>query len=595
MKLLRLKITQKESFRSLPKDFEMHFLRDFDYSKATDFNPYLLAGKNGSGKSNVLEALSEIFYHLDCIYLRNKPAYFEENEEDEIKFNSKFSRVNAYELEYFIFLDKKIFPNLDHQKKAHISIKKTENDFPKIEWVNQSDFRTNEKLSLLESKSLLPEYVIGYASGDNEILSLPFFKSRFIQYDAYLKSLKTKIFEDPSPESSMIYLDESYSQIILLTNLLMWKDENVIEPFRKYVELEDVDTFRIVIRTDIEKEFGGAFSSAFSNGFDKGEKVKLLQNIDNKKSDSIVFIRSYLEKLKRCATTWNEYQNYDTYGEFDDDEEHFDESAYLTLDFKVNKETKKAFQFHFETPLKLFELFQLLIVLDVHSVSEKSKLKTYSTSNIFLNDSISYRPTVDKRIFDIKDFALKKTGKTDTIYTREFSDGEHQFLHSIGLCLLFKDTRSLFLLDEPETHFNPDWKAKFISSLRNSFNKEKKDTEETMREMIITTHSPYLISDSDSKYVFEIKKDEETKKIDNPQHPNFQTFGTSVNKIGIRIFDMPNTIGEYAQKRLQEFYAELELLKTKADMEKLISKVKEEMGDSVERLIFVNKVFDKMK
>lgn len=79
MKLLRLKINSK--FRSLPKGFELYFLRDFDYKDADDFNPYIFAGRNGSGKSNVLEALAEIFYHLDIIYLSNKPTYFEKKGE----------------------------------------------------------------------------------------------------------------------------------------------------------------------------------------------------------------------------------------------------------------------------------------------------------------------------------------------------------------------------------------------------------------------------------------------------------------------------------------------------------------------------------
>ena len=65
MKLLRLKINQENGFRSLQKDFEMFFLQEENENEATAFNPYVFAGKNGSGKSNVLEALSEIFYHLD--------------------------------------------------------------------------------------------------------------------------------------------------------------------------------------------------------------------------------------------------------------------------------------------------------------------------------------------------------------------------------------------------------------------------------------------------------------------------------------------------------------------------------------------------
>ncbi|WP_109299602.1 restriction system-associated AAA family ATPase [Aquimarina sp. AU474] len=605
MKLLRLKINQEEGFRSLPKEFEIYFLRDFDYSLASDFNPYLLAGSNGSGKSNVLEALAEIFFHLDCIYLAYKPNYFYKSEKNPKGFDPKVSRIDAYDLEYFTFLDKD-FGDFDRTKKVHVSIEKKAGERPIVKWVNEAEFRSPELegLSQKEIKFLLPEYVVGYASGNNETLSLPFFKSRFLQFDEYVSGLATQEFVSPSPEASLVYLEESYSQAILLTNLLMWDSieypdkKKVLEPFMNYVGLTDVDSFRLVIRQDINMNITGyqdddedvKTKSTFES------KVNLLRNLDLKDREDSVFIRSYIEKLKRCASSWYEQQNYDTYREEDDLEEYFDDSKHLVLDYKVNDATKQAFQFHFEhDPLKLFELFQLLLVQDLYKVSIKEKTNIYGSQNMFLNQDISLRPNELDRIIRFKDFHIKKEGLKETIFTKSLSDGEHQFLHSLGLCLLFKDTRSLFLMDEPETHFNPDWKAKFVTSLRNCFSKEEKSSEETMREMLITTHSPYLISDSRSEYVHVFKKDRETGKVIENLRPGFQTFGTSVNKIGIRIFEMPNTIGEYAQQRLNEFDKELKRLKSKKSLEKLIVKVKSEMGDSVERVLFVNKIMDKIE
>ncbi|MCL1446541.1 AAA family ATPase, partial [Klebsiella quasipneumoniae] len=59
-----------------------------------------------------------------------------------------------------------------------------------------------------------------------------------------------------------------------------------------------------------------------------------------------------------------------------------------------------------------------------------------------------------------------KQGVEEPMMLKELSDGEHQLLHSLGLCLLFRETNSLFLLDEPETHFNPHWRASFITRMR---------------------------------------------------------------------------------------------------------------------------------
>lgn len=67
MKLVRLTILEK--FRSLDKipdnrdkeDFTVIFREDSPCAEWENFHPYCFAGLNGSGKSNVLEALSNIF------------------------------------------------------------------------------------------------------------------------------------------------------------------------------------------------------------------------------------------------------------------------------------------------------------------------------------------------------------------------------------------------------------------------------------------------------------------------------------------------------------------------------------------------------
>ncbi|WP_055442280.1 restriction system-associated AAA family ATPase [Lacinutrix himadriensis] len=609
MKLLRLKINQPNGFRSLKKGFEMYFLRDFHYQDATSFNPYVLAGTNGSGKSNILEALAEIFFHLDCIYLSNKPDYFDKSTENPKGFDPKKSRINAYELEYFTFLDKEIFPNENLTEKAQIKIVKTQNDRPKITWLNKEKFKHSTDLTQKEIKTILPEYVVGYASGNNETLSLPFFKSRFLQYDAYLNDLLNGEFVDPKPQNSLVYLDETFSQAILLTNLLMYDvivdEESIIEkaestilkPFKEYVKLKDVKSFRLIVRTDKALDVPIPYEDQ-KGTVDKrtSRKVKLLQNVDLKTDTKSVFIRSYLEKLKCCATSYYEYQNYDVYREDDDEEEMFDSNGYLILDYHVNDATKQAFQFHFEKePLKLFELFQLLLVLDNNEVSKKKKQRAYNSENIFINQDIHQVPVEEDRILRFKDFYIQKEHLNKAIYTKALSDGEHQFLHTLGLCLLFKDTRTLFLFDEPETHFNPDWKAKFISSIRNCFSKEEGDSDETMREMLITTHSPFLISDSKSDYVHIFKKNPKTGKVEDVKHPEFQTFGSSINKIGIRIFEMPNTIGEYAQQSLEVFRKEFELLEDSKQMEDLIIRINKELGESVERILLVNEIINKIE
>ena len=68
MKLLRIKIPKdlKQPFRSLHPGFTIQFNPNL---KSKDIEPIGLAGLNGSGKSNLLELISEIFYYLDSQHL----------------------------------------------------------------------------------------------------------------------------------------------------------------------------------------------------------------------------------------------------------------------------------------------------------------------------------------------------------------------------------------------------------------------------------------------------------------------------------------------------------------------------------------------
>lgn len=582
MKLLRLKINDEMGFRSLNKGFEIKFQNGFNHSEPNDFYPYVLAGQNGSGKSNVLEALAEIFYHLDCIYVRYKPENFDQSDENPEGFNPSISRINEYELEYYTFLDKSVFPNGDDKKKAHISIIKTKDNRPVIKWENEEEFREETKLSQQQAKSLLPKYVVGYASGNNETLSFPFIKSRFLQFDEYLSTLSSKEFVSPTAETSLVYLDEVYSQAILLTNLLMLdcinedEENDLLAPFKENVGVEDIDTFRLIIRSDVR-----IVPPRNSNSTEEEKDIRLIQNLDLKIPGQKPNLTSYIEKLKSCATTW-----YDSYLTQFDDNTTFDGTSYLYLDFKVNKATKEAFQFHFDKdPLKLFELFQLLLLQDAYKVTSERKNKIYTTQNIFLNQDINFIPEEQERILRFKNFKIKKKGITKGIFTKELSDGEHQLLHTLGLCLLYKEQRCLFLFDEPETHFNPDWKAKYISSIRNCF----KDNN-PICEMLITTHSPYLISDSDKKHVRMFKKNIKDNNKITSNSPSFQTLGSSINKITIEIFGANITVGDYALSKLEKFY---ERFNQGENTEKLLDELDEQLGDSVEKTLLKYKINSK--
>ncbi|MBC2712100.1 MAG: restriction system-associated AAA family ATPase [Desulfosarcina sp.] len=548
MKLLRLKIG--EPFRCLQTGFELHFLREWDKDSAGDFAPYILAGPNGSGKSNVLEVLAAIFYQLECQYLTYRPDVLTPPD-----FSDDFSgafvqqqgidahRPNAFELEYLIPIPDRLQAG-STDRFAHIKISKTADSSARVFWLNHPDHGEEKPLSRVDAWDLLPQFVLGYSSGENEILSLPFFKMRFIQYDEYLDSLKNDLSYAGKPESRQTFLDNAFNQAILLGNLL-FENTDTLQPFREEVGIEGLEQFRIILKKSIE------ISTAQANDFPEGF-ILVDEDTDGGKTYRLPLLHKFeptedpkdktaiLDRLQRCATC-----HY-----------HDSENDTLYLDYLVTEETREAFRNNFASAIDLFQYLQILLTLNLYSVSEPLKTDLYLSDSLYVNETVPTLPS-DARVMRFKDLVLKKNGISETIYAKSLSDGEHQFLHSLGLCLLYKNTNSL--------------------------------DSKVQREMLITTHTPFLISDSMPEQVLVFDKSDGIVRLD---RPDYNTLGASINKITMKTFGKRETIGGFAQQKMEELKARFEKGENK---EQLIDEINQSLGDSVEKVLLIKTILDSME
>ncbi|MBF0405864.1 MAG: restriction system-associated AAA family ATPase [Candidatus Riflebacteria bacterium] len=584
MKLLRLKINDEKGFRCLNQGFEIVFSPRPGNRIPDGFNPFVLAGPNGSGKSNLLELLAAIFYHIECQFLNFRPSSFELNEvENPVGFRAEIAIPDAFELEYLIPVPKEM-NDFGSNELGHIFINKVPEKASAIAWRNRELFSEegNPELSNLEVKQLLPEFILGYSSGENETLSLPFFKMRFIHFDEYLEKLKNADQYGDAPEGRLSFLDNELNQAILLCNFL-FEDEKTLIPFREEVGIEGLEGFRIIVQhyqtlnpPGMAKAFPQSLVEEESGIFlKKASRVKLTHNLSippKPESFSENGIQrtgeGILDKLLKCTTC----HFYDT------------ETDSTIMDFFFSDATKEAFKFYFETSLKLFQGLQILLTLNLYSVSEAQKKDLYQSSSLYVRETIPTLPS-DERVIRFKDLVLQKKGVSGSVYLKSLSDGEHQFLHSLGLCLLFRNSNSLFLLDEPETHFNPDWRSKFISRLRDCF---KTADPEKRQEIFISTHSPFLISDSKPEFVLVFNKTPGGKV--EVTRPEYNTLGASINKITMKSFDKRETIGGVAQHILQDLQTRLDKGEDKED---ILCEADRLLGDSVEKIFFIKTILDR--
>ena len=126
------------------------------------------------------------------------------------------------------------------------------------------------------------------------------------------------------------------------------------------------------------------------------------------------------------------------------------------------------------------------------------------------------------------------------------SDGELGFIRRFALIMLMRElngeeNRSLLLLDEPETHFNENWKRHFIYLIKEAL-------KDTYHDVFIATHSAMLITDvkRDELYHFELVNDKiKTFPV------CLNTYATNIVDIGKALFDLEADIGEYSKNELE--------------------------------------------
>ena len=126
------------------------------------------------------------------------------------------------------------------------------------------------------------------------------------------------------------------------------------------------------------------------------------------------------------------------------------------------------------------------------------------------------------------------------------SDGELGFIRRFALIMLMRElkgeeNRSLLLLDEPETHFNENWKRHFIYLIKEAL-------KDTYHDVFIATHSAMLITDvkRDELYHFELVNDKiKTFPV------CLNTYATNIVDIGKALFDLEADIGEGSKHEIE--------------------------------------------
>lgn len=544
MKLRHFKINS--SFRGLPKGFELKFREDNYYPKDND-EPICMVGLNGSGKSNSLEVLSELFYYLELQTLATDKTLRTVNERYEsldfelsyeisnFKWSNTLNKRRASDST--IILEKEVLVNWTKKIDGELLL-------------NIKDIHETKTLPQLPDylwTEVLPNKVIGYSSGQNELISNPFIKLDYYYFDEFVKSTSEENVETNTEVNRMFFMDYESNELIVLANYLF---EN---PGTKSKLTSDVN-----IKLGIELLH--SFSLKIQYRSYNGNLIQFPSELN-----------LGIEKLKQCGF-WKD--NKETVKN--------ERDRVIEFSFYVDAAVRKAFRSTFKTSYELFRLLYLLRLMNIHCISPTARKRIREApQGTNLSDLIP-KPDVDRLAFKVSEIRFRKKGVAQPVWYKQLSDGEHQLLHIMGTLKMMKENDVLFLLDEPETHFNPEWRAKMIRLIMET-NKE----EQLEQDHFITSHSPFIISDCKPTNVYLFNRKNGKLKVQTAHTKRLNTFGTSVNILTDEVFGKEESQGEYAGIKITE------LMNRKYPSFETIQQAKQEakiLGDSVEKTLLFRKL-----
>ena len=185
--------------------------------------------------------------------------------------------------------------------------------------------------------------------------------------------------------------------------------------------------------------------------------------------------------------------------------------------------------------------------------------------------------------FERVEFISQKSDDKPVDYV-SLSDGEHQLAQLLGTMCMASFPNVLFLLDEPESHFNPKWRVEFISKIltfpaTSGESRSDKLSGVAQQDCLITTHSPFVPSDmkSDNVLIFSKEKDEIQVR-----RPRIETYGSTFDTILEECFKISPPMSSLPKNEIDDLLQSSDIEKIKLGMKGL--------GDSVERMYLADRI-----
>ena len=353
-----------------------------------------------------------------------------------------------------------------------------------------------------ECLDALPTHIVGYSSGLNETLSIPYFRTSAL----YSEEIRTRAQADrrkssettPVENTRALFMDYESNALTVVSNYF-FQSKAKLRLFKDTLRIRDVAGFDI----------------RFRPVYQRIKPVELTREL-----------QGYVKALRDSA----------------EDVQSGGRSGAELFRFRNTRSCTTKLRRHFSDGQHFFSAVYKLSLLN--ALALKGRDRTFFLRDRLKEGQLERPPAVspEDRVFSIENIQLQLVQPKKVIDYAGISDGEHQFLQIFGTIILFKDRGTLFLLDEPETHFNPQWRRRFVQDL---------DSISTTanQEFVVSTHSPFVVSGCHGDQVINFER---AKGYTSGSHVDFETFGASYDFILARLFDLPSMIAGQALSEMRE-------------------------------------------
>jgi predicted ATPase len=425
MRIDRLSLTD---FRNLV-DFEI----DFDETS----NRQVIVGRNGVGKSNLIEALTWIFRDLD-LEEESKFGY-----EIEYLCNGYFVKIQSYQTNRE---DCERDPNIPRQFKRQYWIVSEDKctDLPAgtprpYDQITETEFfRKNQPANQQSNPDrLLPLYVFGYYSG-----AIRRFTTIFEKHEE--KYFREQIAGLEAPVRPLFQAKPNHSQFALLA-FYATHDSAAQEFLEAEFRILGLDSVLFSLREPYWRQAKPAKGHRKTGDprfwFAAGKVAPFLDAL---------FAHSFAPM-----------------------------SGEERIRISIGQEKKKERRYCF-----------LPDQASLQAIAEGLTNKEFFARL----ESLVFSDLVDGSGDDVRVWIRLKDCKDPATF-QDLAEGERQLLTVLGLMRFTADKEALFLLDEPDTHLNPAWCLDYLDNLR------KYGAEPPNSSVIMSTHSPLTFGGMDRNEV----------------------------------------------------------------------------------------------